>query len=105
MSSLLSAGASILGALFGRTTATKIGTSISRSSRVLKERGDLSRAEEKVVQIEEKIEDLEMELEEKIDALSEEYSIDNYEIESFSIKPKKRDIDIEAIGLVWRAAL
>jgi len=105
MSSLLSAGASILGALFGRTTASKIGTSINRSSRVLKERGDLSRAEEKVVQIEEKIEDLEIELEEKIDALSESYSLDNYEIESFSIKPKKRDIDIAAIGLVWRAVL
>jgi len=103
MSSLLSAGASILGALFGRTTATKIGTSINRSSRVLKERGDLSRAEEKVSEIEEKIYDLETELEEKIEALSEEYSIDNYEIESFSIKPKKRDVSVEAIGILWRA--
>ncbi len=102
MSSLLSAGASILGALFGRTTATKIGTSINRSSRVLKERGDLSRAEEKVTEIEEKIYDLETELEEKIDALSEEYSIDNYEIESFSIKPKKRDVSVEAIAILWR---
>ncbi len=103
MSSLLNVGASILGALFGRTTATKIGTTISRSSRAYKERGDVSRAEEKVAEIEEKIYDLEAELEEKIEALSEAYSMDNYEIESFSLKPKKRDITVEKIGIVWRA--
>jgi hypothetical protein len=105
MSSLLSAGASILGALFGRATATKIGTSISRGSRAFKERGDVSRAQERVVEIEEKIYDLETELEEKIEALSEEYSIENYKIEPFSIKPKKRDIHVDAIGLLWRAEI
>ncbi len=105
MSSLLSAGASILGALFGRTTATKIGTSINRGSRALKERGDVSRAQERVTEIEEKIYNLETELEEKIEALSQEYSMDNYEIESFSIKPKKRDISVEAIGILWRAEI
>jgi hypothetical protein len=103
MSSLLNVGASLLGALFGRATATKIGTTISRSSRAYKERGDVSRAEEKVTEIEEKIYDLETELEEKIEALSEDYSLDNYEIESFSIKPKKRDVSVEAIGILWRA--
>ena len=105
MSSLLNVGASILGALFGRTTATKIGTTISRSSRAYKERGDVSRAEEKVMEIEEKLEDLENELTEKIETLSETYSIENYEIESFSIKPKKRDVSVEEIGVVWRADL
>lgn len=104
MSSLLNVGASILGALFGRTTATKIGTTISRSSRAYKERGDVSRAEEKLAEIQERLYDLETELEEKIEALSEAYSIGNYEIESFSVKPKKRDISVKEIGLVWRAA-
>lgn len=103
MSSLLNVGASILGALFGRTTATKIGTTISRSSRAYKERGDVSRAEEKVMDIEEKLEDLENELTEKIEALAEQHDLDNYEIEHFSIKPKKRDISVEDIGVVWRA--
>lgn len=102
MSSILNVGASILGALFGRTTATKIGTTISRSSRAYKERGDVSRAEEKVIEIEDKLADLEMELEEKIDDLATEYSIDNYEITGFTIKPKKRDISVEDIALVWR---
>jgi len=103
MSSLLNVGASILGALFGRATATKIGTTISRSSRAYKERGDVSRAEGKVIEIEEKIDDLEAELEEKIEDLAEKYSLEQYEIEPFSIKPKKRDIHVEAIAVIWRA--
>ena len=105
MSSLLSAGASILGALFGRATASRIGTSINRGSRALKERGDVSRAQERVTEIEEKIYDLESEFEEKIDALTEEYGLERHEIESFSIKPKKQDISIETIAVVWRAAI
>ncbi|NKQ41710.1 MAG: ATP-binding protein [Sulfurovum sp.] len=103
MSSLLNVGASILGALFGRTTATKIGTTINRGSRAYKERGDVSRAERKMTEIEEKLYDLGSELEVKIDELASEYSIDNYEIESFVIKPKKRDINVKDIALVWRA--
>jgi hypothetical protein len=27
--------------------------------------------------------------------------MENYAIESFSIKPKKRDISVEAIGILW----
>jgi len=105
MSSLLNVGASILGALFGRTTATKIGTTISRSSRAYKERGDVSRAEEKVMDIHEKILALEEELEEKIDTLSQKYDIAAYDMDTVNIKPKKRDITVEAIGIVWRAEI
>ncbi len=102
ISSLLNVGASILGALFGRTTATKIGTTIRRSSRAYKERGDVSRAEEKFAQIEEKLLLLEEELEEKIEELAQKYDIENYEIETFTIKPKKRDISVDPIAIVWR---
>ncbi len=104
MSSILNVGASILGALFGRASATRIGTAISRGSRAYREHGDVSRAEQKVLEIQEKLDELSDELEEKIDEINDQYSIDNYEIESFYIKPKKRDIQIENIALVWRVA-
>ena len=101
-SSMIEAGISILGALFGRPTPTKIGRAVSKGSKILKERGEMSRAEERMVMIEEEIEALEYELEDKIDALSEKYSADNCEIETFSIKPRKTDIDIEICAVVWR---
>ncbi len=102
MSSLLNAGVSILGALFGRTTAAKIGTTISKSSRAYKEKGEVERAEKKVREIEEKIEEMEREIEKEIEELTEKYHIDRYNIEAFKIKPKKRDISVKRIGIVWR---
>jgi hypothetical protein len=106
-SSLLSAGASLIGALFGGRglSASKIGTAIKRSRRVLKERGELSRAEAKVEEIREKIERLGEELEEKIDAIDGKYSLENYPVESFSLRPKKSAITVESIVLAWRPAL
>ncbi len=106
-SSLISVGASILGALFGGRgpSASKIGTVINRSGRVLKERGDLSRAQERVEAVREKLEALADELEEKIDAIDAKYSLENYPIETFALRPKKSDIHIEEITLVWRPEL
>ena len=100
--SLITAGMSIIGALFGRSTVNKIGTAVNRSSRVLKERGDISRAEGKLEDLQEKFEELKTELDEKIDELDEKYSIDNYEIDTIFIKPRKSAIDIEEIALLWR---
>ena len=100
--SLISAGMSIIGALFGRSSVSKIGTAVSKSSRVLKERGDISRAKAKLQELQERLEELKDELEEKIDELEEKYSIDNYEIDTIFIKPKKSAIDIEEIAILWR---
>ena len=100
--SMIDAGIAVLGALFGRTTPTKISRAFKKGSNILKERGDMSRAEEKVVQISEDIEALEYELEDKIDELTEKYNVDNCEIETFAIKPRKTDIDVENCALVWR---
>jgi len=102
-SSLVDVGISVLGALFGRKSVTSIGRAINKGSRAYKERGQLSRAQERVAQIDDKLADLEAELEEKIDEIAEQYALENHPIESFSIKPKKSDIAIENIAIVWRA--
>ena len=101
-SSMIEAGIAVLGALFGKSSPTKIGRAVSKGSKILKERGDMSRAEERMVAIEEDIEALEYELEDKIDEINEKYNVDNCEIESYTMKPRKTDIDIEECALVWR---
>ncbi len=100
--SMIEAGIAVLGALFGRKSPTKIGRAVSKGSKILKERGEMSRAEERMVAVEEEIEALEYELEDKIDALNKKYSIDNCEIEPLRIKPRKTDIDVEICAVVWR---
>ena len=100
--SMIEAGIAVLGALFGRKSPTKIGRAVSKGSKILIERGEMSRAQERMVAIVEEIEALEYELEDKIDALHEKYSADNCKVETFTIKPRKTDIDIEICAVVWR---
>jgi hypothetical protein len=101
-SSMIEAGIAVLGALFGRSSPTKIGRAVSKGSKILKERGDMTRAQERMVMIEEDLEALEYELEDKIDVLNEKYDVENCEIESFTVKARKTDIDVELCAVVWR---
>lgn len=102
--SMIDAGIAVLGALFGRTSPTKIGRAVNKGSKILKERGEMSRAEERMAEIQEDIEALEYELEDKIDTLVEKYNVENCEIETFKIKPRKTDIDVESCAIVWRVS-
>ncbi|MGD9095485.1 MAG: DUF87 domain-containing protein [Chromatiales bacterium] len=95
--SLIKAGITVLGVLFGKSRAS-VGTA---GTRVLKERGDISRAEERVQKIQMDIDALEAELWEKIDELDEQFNIEDIDIEEFSLKLRKTDIDIDQIALVW----
>ena len=103
--SLISAGISLISALFGRGSATKITTAVNKGGRVLKERSDLSLAEARVEELEDKIREFERELEEKIEEIDEKYSLQNYPIESFFIKPRKSLIDIDEIAILWRVEI
>ncbi|NPA50404.1 MAG: ATP-binding protein [Epsilonproteobacteria bacterium] len=100
--SLISAGLSLIGALFGRKSISKIATAASKGARVLKENSDLNRAQAKLEELEAKLKELEEELEEKIIDLDEKYSIKNYKIEEFFIKPKKSNIEIKDLSIFWR---
>ncbi len=102
-SSMIEAGIAVLGALFGRASPTKIGRAVNKGSKILKERGEMSRAEERLAEVQTDIETLAYELEDKIDVLHEKFNVDNCEIESFKVKPRKTDIDVEICAIVWRA--
>jgi hypothetical protein len=97
--SYIKVGATVLGALFGKSRAsiTTAGT------RILKERGDVGRAEARVKKYQDDLEALAFELEEKVDELADRYSIDNVETEEFAIKLRKTDIVVDAIALLWSA--
>jgi hypothetical protein len=101
-STLIETGIAVLGALFGKTSATKIGRAVNKGGKILKERGEMSRAQERVVAIKEDIEILSDELEGKIDQLYEKYNIENYSLKEIKIKPRKTDIDVENCAVVWR---
>jgi len=103
-SSMFEAGIAVLGALFGKTSPTKIGRAFKKGSNILKERGDMSRAQERMLKVQEDIEALGYELEDKVDEINEKYNIDNCDIVTFSIKPRKIDITVDICAVVWRVS-
>ncbi len=101
-SSMIDTGIAVLGTFFGKLSATKIGTALRKGSKVLKERADVGRAQERIVAIQKDIEALKYEHEDKIDALNEKFDVENCEIEEFKIKPRRTDINVELCAVVWR---
>ena len=99
--SMIDTGIAVLGALFGRSSSAKLGRAFTKGSRAFKERGDIGRAEELLADIHEDIELLAEELEDKIDELSDKYDVDNINIQESSMKPKKSDIEVDELSIVW----
>jgi hypothetical protein len=99
--SMVDTGIAILGALFGRSSTAKLGRAFSKGSRAYKERGDIGRAEEALAELHEELELLAEELEDKIDELSLKYDIDNVTLQESAMKPRKSDIHVEEISLIW----
>ena len=100
-SSLLDTGIAVLGALFGRSSSAKLGQALSKGSRAYKERGDISRAEEQVEKVREDLEILSEEVDEKIEDLTLKYDVESVNIIESAMKPRKSDIEIKRLSLVW----
>ena len=105
LSTALSVGGSLLGALFGggrRSSAISKATSAARSvSRAGKERADVAHAEADVTALREQIEALNAELEAEVARLESEFDPGSVAIDTATVKPRKADIAVDDMALVW----
>lgn len=106
VSAALSWGTSLLGAFLGRktvsaTSARAIGSSMRSTSRASQQRGDIKRAEENVAALAEELQELEREFEEAVDELKESLTLDELELTTKEISPRKSDIVVNEVALVW----
>jgi hypothetical protein len=104
VSSALSVGGSLLGALFGgrRSSAIRKASSAARSvERAGKERADVAHAEADVEALGERMAALNAELEVEIGRLEAELDPNTIRIETVPVRPKKSDISVEGLALVW----
>ncbi len=99
----ISVGLGIFDALFGsrRSAISKGSRALRGGKSVIKERADVARAEDALVAIEEDIERLKEDFQLQIQDIAESFSAENYPVESFFLKPRRTDIRIEKIALVW----
>ena len=106
LSSMLSLGTGLLGAVLGRKklSATNLGRAASgvRSlGRSQREKGDVSRAEESLEDLLEDKASLEQEFETELQQLVEKLQVDSLELEELQITPRKSDLSVERFGVVW----
>ena len=102
----ISVGATVLGALFGRKTvsAGTIGraTTAARGvGRSVREHEDVGSAQESVETLQQKMKDLDCELQEEIARAQDAFDPGNLALDSTELRPKKSDISVTKVTLIW----
>jgi len=103
----VSLGATVLGALFGRKlgSAGNVGraaTTVRGAGRTARERDDVARAAQKVEGLRHKLAELEAEFEEAVEQVRTETDDAALEREEIAIRPRKSDLSVDRVTLVWR---
>lgn len=106
MDTVLTVGGSILGVLFGRkgVSARDIGkasTAVKSISRVRKQSSDVDRADENIEAIDQQIQAIEQEIEAEAAEIQKRMDPATEELESISVRPKKTNINVKLVALVW----
>jgi hypothetical protein len=107
VSTVVSVGTSILGALFGRklmstTNVTRAASSVQRATKIARERQDITDAAEGVAALEQQLADLNAQFEAETEKLQSGLSPEALELEEVAIAPKKADITVQEVCLVWQ---
>jgi hypothetical protein len=102
----ISVGATVLGALFGRKTLSsatlgRASTAARGVSRTLKEREDVGGANESLETVRARRATIEAELQAEIERLTAADAPDQVAIETSSVRPRKSDIAVSGVALVW----
>ncbi len=102
----LSFGSSLLGALFSRKMAsaanvTRAASAARAASRIGREKQDVTLAQENVQQYQDQLAELDAQFKAETATLDDAINADGLELEDIIIKPKKADINVTLVALVW----
>lgn len=101
----ISFAATLIGAFFGRGvtkgTITQTGTTLRRAGQIGKDSNDTTIAEGDVKEYELQLQEMQNQRDNEIAFLTGNAEIDKGKIEKVIIRPRKSDITIEKVGLLW----
>ncbi len=108
--SLVSFGVAVVGAFFGRKamSAANLGraaTGVRSVGRVVKEKSDVKRVEEEILELQQALQALAAEIEQKALQVAEAFAVEGYEVETFTLSPRRGDIFDVRIALLWEMAV
>ncbi len=101
---VLDAGATLLGALLGGRRRSSVGgatRTARRLGRAAQERSDVRMARENLEDVRAEIQDLNRMLEDEIAQISGTWDVNSVELEEVALTPRKADIRVERVALVW----
>jgi hypothetical protein len=106
VSTAVSFGTALLGALMGRktvsaTTIGRAGSGLRAIGRARKEAADVARAEENVKRLQDQLAELERAFEEELDALHMSLDPLHETLETIHIQPRRTGINVRLLTLVW----
>ncbi|MCS7026727.1 MAG: hypothetical protein NZV14_18160 [Bryobacteraceae bacterium] len=105
ISSVISIGTSIFGALLGsRKTSTALGKAtgaIKGVNRIRKQSQQAGFAEDNLENLQAQYEELQQQIEQESEALAAQYDVANEQFETFTVRPKKTHIAVKLCALVW----
>jgi hypothetical protein len=106
LSTAISFGATVLGALFGRKTVSSgtisgAGSTARGMSRSMKESGDVARAQANFDAANQQLEALNQDLQAQLAEIDQTYNAQTEEFESLELRPKKSDVKVKAVVLGW----
>jgi len=105
MQTAIGVGASILGAFLGRRSRKGMlggATTAARSaSRVLKERGDIERANETLESVSRQLQDLDAKFQDEVAAFESATDPASETLETMVLKPRKADVAVNDVVLAW----
>jgi hypothetical protein len=99
---VVSVGAGVFGALFGRKRmTTAASTAIRSAGRARKESGDIDRAEENVEAVRQQLAELHYRLEEEVHSVAAGLNSQEEALDSVSIKPKRTNVSVRLFTFAW----
>jgi len=106
MTTAISFGATVLGALLGRKavsvgTLGRATTTMRGGARTAEKKRGIDEASESLAAVESRYAALEAELETELERIQGEYDISQARFETIHIRPRKTDISVAMIGLAW----
>jgi hypothetical protein len=105
-STVVAMGSSILGAMFGRklmssTNLTRAASSMRAAGRAVQQRQDVSQANESVEAVQQRLAELDAQFQAETDKIQSGFDVAALDLVEVAIQPKKADISISQVALVW----
>lgn len=104
VSSVIELGTSVIGAFFGnksRSRSRQTDAIVRGATQAAKKKADADRAHESLRQLQMDLEDLQSNLQAEVNELARQYDVQQIEIEAIEVAPRKSDLKIEPLKLVW----